>query len=66
METPKYYEFMNPSLQALWKKGGTLTNEEIVEAVAISLIHNRHATANFEMRFSLVCAPRSHFRSKPP
>jgi restriction system protein len=34
METPKYYEFMNPTLQALREGGGTLTNEEIVDAVA--------------------------------
>jgi restriction system protein len=33
METPKYYEFMNPTLQALREGGGTLTNEEIVDAV---------------------------------
>jgi restriction system protein len=33
METPKYYEFMNPTLQALRERGGTLTNEEIVDAV---------------------------------
>ena len=33
METPKYYEFMNPTLQALRAGGGTLTNEEIVNAV---------------------------------
>lgn len=33
METPKYYEFMNPTLQALREGGGTLTNEEIVNAV---------------------------------
>lgn len=33
METPKYYEFMNPTLQALREGGGTLTNEEIVTAV---------------------------------
>ena len=33
METPKYYEFMNPTLQALRAGGGTLTNEEIVDAV---------------------------------
>ena len=33
METPKYYEFMNPILRALRDKGGTLTNEEIVDAV---------------------------------
>jgi len=33
METPKYYEFMNPILQALREGGGTLTNEEIVDAV---------------------------------
>ena len=34
MDTPKYYEFMNPTLQALREGGGTLTNEEIVDAVA--------------------------------
>jgi restriction system protein len=34
MDTPKYYEFMNPVLQALREGGGTLTNEEIVDAVA--------------------------------
>jgi restriction system protein len=33
METPKYYEFMNPTFQALREGGGTLTNEEIVNAV---------------------------------
>jgi restriction system protein len=33
MKTPKYYEFMNPTLQALREGGGTLTNEEIVDAV---------------------------------
>ena len=33
METPKYYEFMNPTLQALRAGGGTLTNEEIVNAI---------------------------------
>jgi len=33
METPKYYEFMNPTLQALREGGGTLTNEEIVDSV---------------------------------
>jgi hypothetical protein len=47
METPKYYEFMNPTLQALREKGGTLTNEEIVDAVASSLIHNRDTTPDF-------------------
>ena len=34
METPKYYECMNPVLTALREAGGTLTNEEIVDAVA--------------------------------
>ena len=34
METPKYYECMNPVLTALREGGGTLTNEEIVDAVA--------------------------------
>jgi restriction system protein len=34
MDTPQYYEFMNPTLQALREGGGTLTNEEIVDAVA--------------------------------
>jgi hypothetical protein len=34
MDTPKYYEFMNPILQALREGGGTLTNEEMVDAVA--------------------------------
>lgn len=34
MDTPKYDEFMNPTLQALREGGGTLTNEEIVDAVA--------------------------------
>jgi restriction system protein len=34
MDTPKYYEFMNPTLQELREGGGTLTNEEIVDAVA--------------------------------
>src|SRR5712691_4064759 len=34
MDTPKYYEFMNPTLQALRAGGGTLTNNEIVDAVA--------------------------------
>jgi restriction system protein len=38
MDTPKYYEFMNPTLQALREGGGTLTNEEIVDAVA-QLMH---------------------------
>jgi hypothetical protein len=38
METPKYYEFMNPILQALRDGGGTLTNEEIVDAV-VSRMH---------------------------
>lgn len=38
METPKYYEFMNPILQALRERGGTLTNEEIVDAV-VHLMH---------------------------
>jgi restriction system protein len=33
METPRYYEFMNPVLAALRERGGTLTNEEIVDAV---------------------------------
>jgi len=33
METPKYYEFMNPTLQAMRNGGGTLTNQEIVDAV---------------------------------
>jgi restriction system protein len=33
METPKYYEYMNPTLQALRAGGGTLTNEEIVNSV---------------------------------
>ena len=33
MDTPKYYEFMNPTLQALQEGGGTLANEEIVDAV---------------------------------
>ena len=33
IETPKYYEFMNPTLQALRDGGVTLTNEEIVNAV---------------------------------
>src|SRR5438132_2908219 len=34
METPKYYECMNPVLTALREAGGTLTNDEIVDAVA--------------------------------
>lgn len=34
METPKYHEFMNPTLKAMRQGGGTLTNEEIVDAVA--------------------------------
>jgi restriction system protein len=38
METPKYYECMNPILQALREGGGTLTNEEIVDAV-VRLMH---------------------------
>src|SRR5262245_31505137 len=38
METPRYYEFMNPVLTALRERGGTLTNEEIVDAVA-QLMH---------------------------
>jgi restriction system protein len=38
MDTPQYYEFMNPTLQALREGGGTLTNEEIVDAVA-QLMH---------------------------
>jgi len=33
MDTPRYYEFMNPVLAALRERGGTLTNEEIVDAV---------------------------------
>ena len=33
METPQFYEFMNPTLQAMRTGGGTLTNGEIVEAV---------------------------------
>jgi hypothetical protein len=33
METPRYYEFMNPVLTALRERGGALTNEEIVDAV---------------------------------
>lgn len=37
METPKYYEFMNPTLQALREGGGTLTNDEIVDAVVTLL-----------------------------
>ena len=32
-DTPQYYEFMNPTLQGLREGGGTLTNEEIVDAV---------------------------------
>jgi restriction system protein len=41
MDTPKYYEFMNPILQALQESGGTLTNEEIVDVVArIMHLHN--------------------------
>src|SRR5262245_55953415 len=38
METPRYYEFMNPVLTALRERGGTLTNEEIVDAV-VQLMH---------------------------
>jgi Mrr restriction endonuclease-like protein len=34
MATPKYYECMNPVLTALREGGGTLTNEEIVDAAA--------------------------------
>jgi restriction system protein len=33
VDTPKYYECMNPILQALREGGGTLTNAEIVDAV---------------------------------
>ena len=33
MDTPKYYEFMNPILPALQECGGTLINEEVVDAV---------------------------------
>jgi hypothetical protein len=33
VDTPKYYECMNPILQALRDGGGTLTNAEIVDAV---------------------------------
>ena len=38
METPRYYEFMNPVLTALRERGGTLTNQEIVDAV-VQLMH---------------------------
>ena len=38
METPRYYEFMNPVLTALRQRGGTLTNEEIVDAV-VQIMH---------------------------
>lgn len=38
METPRYYEFMNPVLTALRECGGTLTNEEIVDAV-VQIMH---------------------------
>ena len=38
METPRYYECMNPILTALREGGGTLTNDEIVDAVA-NLMH---------------------------
>ena len=38
MDTPRYYEFMNPVLTALRERGGTLTNEEIVDAV-VQLMH---------------------------
>jgi restriction system protein len=34
METPRYYVCMNPILTALREGGGTLTNDEIVDAVA--------------------------------
>ena len=34
METPRYYECMNPILTALRQGGGTLTNDEIVDVVA--------------------------------
>ena len=34
METPRYYECMNPILTALREGGATLTNDEIVDAVA--------------------------------
>src|SRR5262245_18114199 len=34
METPRYYECMNPILIALRQGGGTLTNEEVVDAIA--------------------------------
>lgn len=38
METSRYYEFMNPVLAALRERGGTLTNEEIVDAV-VHIMH---------------------------
>ena len=38
METPRYYACMNPILTALREGGGTLTNDEIVDAVA-NLMH---------------------------
>ena len=38
METPRYYKFMNLVLTTLRERGGTLTNEEIVDAV-VQLMH---------------------------
>jgi hypothetical protein len=35
METPRYYEFMT-NIDCTTGRGGTLTNEEIVDAVALS------------------------------
>jgi restriction system protein len=45
METPRYYKFMNPVLTALREGSGTLTNEEIVDAVA-NLMHLRDGVMN--------------------
>jgi hypothetical protein len=54
MDTPKYDEFINPILQALREGGGSLTQVEMVDAVAQimhlseAVVERRHA------RYSMV------------
>jgi restriction endonuclease Mrr len=54
MDTPKYYEFINPTLQALREGGGSLTQREMVEAVARILHLSEEVMERRHARFAMV------------
>jgi len=62
MDTPKYYEFMNPILQALREGGGSLTQVEMVDAVELimalpeAVMERRHARYSMVREFDYCLA----------